>query len=91
MPTGRVQLGALSATGNQTGEVQMAIEIKDVLIPRKRVQEITSLGRTRLWEMIRQKKFVAPIATGARSRAWSLRAVNAWVEQQIAAGQGSAA
>jgi prophage regulatory protein len=50
------------------------------LLRINRVLEITSLGRTRLREMVRDNKFPGPVATGARSRAWRLSEVAEWMD-----------
>jgi prophage regulatory protein len=54
----------------------------DKLLRIDRVLEATTLGQTRLREMVREGTFPAPVALGTRARAWRESEVNAWIAER---------
>lgn len=49
------------------------------------VCEITGLGRSRVYRLIQEKSFPAPVQLGVRSVAWPEAEVLAWVEERLKA------
>jgi prophage regulatory protein len=54
-----------------------------VLIPRRRVTEITGLERSALYERIKRGTFPKPIRVGSAAVRWQLAEIVEWVEHQI--------
>lgn len=53
------------------------------LINLKEVQHLTSLSRSRLYQLIKQRDFPSPIKIGIRRVAWTKSEVTKWIEQKI--------
>lgn len=53
------------------------------LIRRNEVLELTSLRRTKMYELIRAGKFPRPVPQVTRAHMWSLNAVQAWIEATV--------
>jgi prophage regulatory protein len=53
------------------------------------VVKVVGLSRSRIYDLIRQKRFPAPIPVydGARAVAWPSCQIEAWVEGRIAAAE----
>jgi predicted DNA-binding transcriptional regulator AlpA len=64
----------------------------DRLIRFPEVEALTGIrGRPALGRLMRRQGFPLPIKfTGARACAWSLRAVQAWIREQIAGAEDRA-
>lgn len=58
----------------------MAPEIKDRMLNLRTVMEMTDLSRTTVWRRAREGTFPAPYRLSANRVAWSLRAIEAWLE-----------
>ena len=55
------------------------------LIRRKKVEEITTLSRSRIYYLMQQDQFPKPISLGKMSVAWIEAEVQEWVSARIAA------
>ncbi len=53
------------------------------------VQHQVGLGRSAIYTRIKAGTFPAPVKLGARVAAWPAAAIDAWIEQQIAASKAS--
>ncbi|MGR3905838.1 AlpA family phage regulatory protein [Burkholderia sp. SR8] len=63
----------------------MADQIKKALIRRKRVEELTSLSRTSIYQRMRDKTFPGSVRLGAgRSVAWRLEDIEKWLANPAA-------
>lgn len=62
----------------------MSAEVSDRLLRRKSVEAITGLSRSALYQLIHKGSFPKPVPLHGRSVAWSLNAVNQWIEQRLA-------
>lgn len=59
------------------------------LIAGPEVQARTSLSRCTIWRLVRAGRFPAPVQISAQRVAWSVAAVDAWIDARLAeAGQG---
>ncbi|SAL38655.1 phage transcriptional regulator AlpA [Caballeronia choica] len=65
----------------------MADPVIPVLIPRRRVSEITGLERSALYERIARNAFPKPVRIGSAAVRWIEAEVSAWVQQQIDASR----
>ena len=54
------------------------------------VQHQVGLGRSAIYTRIKAGTFPKPVKLGARVAAWPAAAIDAWIEQQIAAAKASA-
>jgi prophage regulatory protein len=54
-------------------------QIKEALLRRKEVQELTGLSRSGLYASIRNGTFPAPIKIGLRAVAWRLSDISSWI------------
>ena len=54
------------------------------LIRRKKVEEITTLSRSRIYYLMQQDQFPKPISLGKMSVAWIESEVQEWVNARIA-------
>jgi prophage regulatory protein len=70
--------------------VNMADPVIPVLIPRRRVTEITGLERSALYERIARGAFPQPVRIGSAAVRWVLAEVVEWVQQQIDASREQA-
>ena len=61
------------------------------LIDRAEVLRRTQLSRAKLYELIAKGEFPAPVAIGARLRAWPLHEVSRWIADRINAPRDTAA
>ena len=50
-----------------------------------------ALGKSTLWEMVRQQKFPPPIRLSERNVGWNVLDVRNWIANRIAAATGSTA
>lgn len=66
----------------------MATEEIPVLIPRRRVTELTGLERSALYDRIQRHEFPAPVNVGSSSVRWVLAEVVQWVQARIDAPRG---
>lgn len=55
------------------------------LIKLSSVLESTALGRSRLYKLIQEGLFPAPVQLGVRSVAWDENEVNRWIEARLKA------
>ncbi|KVW21518.1 AlpA family transcriptional regulator [Burkholderia ubonensis] len=62
----------------------MADQIKKALIRRKRVEELTSLSRTSIYQRMRDKTFPGSVRLGTRSVAWRLEDIEKWLANPAA-------
>jgi prophage regulatory protein len=53
------------------------------LIRRKRVEELTALSRSRIYDLMQQGKFPKPVSLGAMSVAWLEIEVREWISSRI--------
>lgn len=54
------------------------------------VRHQTGIGRSAIYQRIKDGSFPAPIKIGARAVAWLSTDIDAWIEQQIAASKAAA-
>ena len=54
------------------------------------VKERVGLGRTSIYEKIKEGNFPKPISIGARSVAWDSEAIDSWIEKQIGGAKNAA-
>lgn len=59
------------------------------LIRRKKVEEITTLSRSRIYYLMQQDQFPKPISLGTMSVAWVESEVQEWVSARIAESRKS--
>ncbi len=57
----------------------------DRLLTMREVSKVTSLGRSKLYEMIRSKEFPAGIRLSPARRAWRASLINRWIAEREAA------
>ncbi|ARU30788.1 hypothetical protein CAP31_03255 [Sulfuriferula sp. AH1] len=65
----------------------MALQIQDSpkqLIRRNKVEEITSLSRSRIYALMADDDFPKPVRLGSMSVAWVLADVEEWINARIA-------
>ena len=62
----------------------------DRLIRLPRVRDLTGLGRSRVYEKVREGTFPAPVLIDRRAVAWSENAVQDWIAERIRAGRDAA-
>lgn len=60
---------------------------RDKLIPIAKVEELTGFKSSKLYALIRQKQFPAPLKLGARTARWPETRVLAWVQAQVQAAE----
>ncbi|MBB5409475.1 prophage regulatory protein [Paraburkholderia sp. HC6.4b] len=65
----------------------MADQLTPILIPRRRVSEITGLERSALYERIARGAFPQPVRIGSAAVRWVEAEVAEWVQQQIDASR----
>ncbi|WP_321929976.1 helix-turn-helix transcriptional regulator [Paraburkholderia guartelaensis] len=65
----------------------MADHDTPVLIPRRRVSELTGLQRTALYARIARGTFPRPVTIGSAAVRWIEAEVVAWVQRQIDASR----
>lgn len=58
-----------------------------ILIRRKQVEAMTSLSRSRIYALMNEGAFPKPVRLGTQSVAWPLAAVEAWINERIAASK----
>ena len=68
----------------------MIRDYDDRLIRMPEVQRLTGLGRSSLYAMARDGRFVRPIKLSERASAWPESKVKAWVAQRIDAAKAAA-
>lgn len=61
-----------------------------ILIPRRRVPQITGLERSTLYERIKRGDFPKPVTIGSSAVRWIESEVIGWVQQQIAESRTTA-
>lgn len=54
-----------------------------VLIRRKNVEKRTSLSRSRIYALLKEKKFPQPIRLGRMSVAWIESEISEWIAERI--------
>ena len=57
----------------------------------REVQHQTGLGRSALYQAIREGKFPRPYSIGPRSVAWASNEVDAWMDSRVTASRRAAA
>ncbi|MBL6749441.1 MAG: AlpA family phage regulatory protein [Nevskia sp.] len=70
-----------------------AVEIvarPESLLRRQEVQARTSLSRSQLYQLIKDKRFPAPIQLSVRTVAWVQSEIDAWVTSRIQATRKAA-
>lgn len=55
------------------------------------VEHLTSLRKSSIYRMVREKTFPAPLQISPRRVAWDLQSVEDWIEQRQAEAQRAAA
>ncbi|BEH49323.1 helix-turn-helix transcriptional regulator [Burkholderia pseudomallei] len=58
----------------------MAEQLRNALIRRKRVEELTSLSRTSIYQRMREKTFPPSIRLGSKSVAWRIQDIEKWLD-----------
>lgn len=53
------------------------------------VQHQVGLGRSAIYQRLKDGTFPKPVKLGARVAAWPASVIDAWIEQQIAASKAS--
>lgn len=53
---------------------------EDRILRLPEVRAHTGLGRSRIYSLINEKRFPAPVALGARARGWRLSEIQKWME-----------
>lgn len=53
------------------------------LLRLRSVLEITGLGRSSLYKMVKEQKFPRPVQIGKRTVAWDSTAVAIWIQDRI--------
>ena len=69
----------------------MALQVQEAtkqLIRRNKVEEITSLSRSRIYALMADDDFPKPVRLGSMSVAWVLADVEEWINARIAASKG---
>jgi len=61
-------------------------QIKDALLRRKAVQELTGLSRSGLYAAIKNGTFPSPVKIGLRAVAWRYREIAAWIQSKVSGG-----
>jgi prophage regulatory protein len=69
------------STSNTPAHVQ---QLQNTLIRRKEVEKATALSRSRLYALMGEGKFPAPVRLGRMSVAWVLADVEEWINARIA-------
>lgn len=59
-------------------------QLQTALIRRKKVEQLTALSRSRLYELMKQGAFPKPIRLGVMSVAWVEVEVHQWIASRIA-------
>ncbi|MEZ6971628.1 helix-turn-helix transcriptional regulator [Aeromonas sp. S11(2024)] len=63
----------------------MAIDLSQVtMLRRKQVEQITSLSRSTLYDMMSKGRFPKPVRLGPQRVAWRERDIVEWLEQRCA-------
>ncbi|KVU46577.1 AlpA family transcriptional regulator [Burkholderia ubonensis] len=57
----------------------MAEQLRNALIRRKRVEELTSLSRTTIYQRMREKTFPPSVRLGSKSVAWRIQDIEKWL------------
>jgi prophage regulatory protein len=60
---------------------------RDKLIPIAKVEELTGFKTSKLYALIRDRQFPAPIKLGTRTARWPESKVLAWVQAQVQAAE----
>lgn len=63
-------------------------QIKDALLRRHIVEELTGLSRSALYARIKDGTFPSPMKIGKRAVAWRTSDINVWIANQTASGGG---
>lgn len=58
--------------------------MEQILIPRKEVERITSMSRSRIYQLMKDGTFPRPISLGKMSVAWVQSEIYQWVAARIA-------
>lgn len=69
----------------------MALQVQEApkqLIRRNKVEQITSLSRSRIYALMSNDDFPKPVRLGSMSVAWVLADVEEWINARIAASKG---
>lgn len=70
----------------------MALQVQEAtkqLIRRNKVEEITSLSRSRIYALMADDDFPKPVRLGSMSVAWVLADVEEWINARIAESKGA--
>lgn len=67
----------------------MVQEAPKQLIRRNKVEEITSLSRSRIYALMADNDFPKPVRLGSMSVAWVLADIEEWINARIAASRGA--
>lgn len=59
-------------------------QIQTTLIRRREVERLTALSRSRLYALMKEGSFPAPIRLGSMSVAWLESEVQGWIAERIA-------
>ena len=65
--------------------------VLDRLMRLPEVMKMTTLGSTKLYELMNCGQFPRSVSIGGRSKAWSAFEVHAWIQAQVAARDAEAA
>ncbi|WP_239797770.1 AlpA family transcriptional regulator [Candidatus Nitrotoga arctica] len=73
----------MKSVSSNTSSIQ-AQHLPPLLIRRKEVERLTSLSRSRIYELMKQDKFPKPLRLGTMSVAWVEIEVKEWLSTLIA-------
>lgn len=59
---------------------------RDLLLRQPEVQRLTGLGRSVIYQQMRDGMFLRSVKVGPRAASWSEEAVHGWIQQRLAAG-----
>lgn len=75
---------ATSNTAAQQLKTALPLKHETALIRRKRVEELTALSRSRIYDLMKIGQFPKPVQLGAMSVAWLEIEVREWIADRIA-------
>jgi prophage regulatory protein len=64
------------------------VEVQFLRLPE--VKAVTGLGKTSIYELIREKSFPAPVRLGPRAVAWVRSEIRQWAEERVHASRSAA-
>ena len=76
LPGGFVGDHMRSTTASKEGEMQKVLKLPGVM-------EMTGLGRSSIYQRMKDKRFPRAIELGSRSRGWLQAEIEAWIVKQV--------